>query len=157
MDGASYTVDGGLVWGRPGPETMRWDLPAMRARGLGAIVSLVRIPDPESVRAAGLRHYLHPFEEKLRLPYKTANGFLMEILGAFDHVLDEHLPRREPVLVHCMGGRDRTGLLLTYYLVTRCNVSVKRAVQDIRKRKTDALTANGYEDMLHALEPEMKR
>ena len=72
-------------------------------------------------------------------------------------MLNLHLPKREPVLVHCNSGKDRTGLLLAYYLVSRKGVSAKRALRLLRRLKPDALGASGYEDILFALEPEMIR
>ena len=157
MDKLAYAVEPGLLFGRPGPNKSHWDLDALKRRGLAVVVSLVHIEDPKAVARAGLRHYVIPFEERLSLPYKTANGFVLEIFDEFDRVLDIHLPRREPVLVHCNSGKDRTGLLLAYYLVSRKGVSSKRALKMLRKLKPDALSASGYEEILFALEPEMIR
>lgn len=150
-------VEPGLLYGRPGPNTSRWDLAALSRNGLAVVVSLVHVEDPLAVTRAGLRHYVIPFEDKIHLPYKTANGFVLEIFDEFDRVLDLHLPRREPVLVHCNAGKDRTGLLFAYYLVSRKRLSAKRALKVLRKLNPDALSASGYVDVLFALEPEMIR
>jgi protein-tyrosine phosphatase len=155
MDKLTYSVEPGLLFGRPGPNKSRWNLDAFKLRGLAVVVSLVHIEDPKAVARAGLKHYVIPFEDRLHLPYKTANRFVLEIFDEFDRVLDFHLPRREPVLVHCNSGKDRTGLLLAYYLVSRKGLSAKRALKVLRKLKPDALSASGYEDILFALEPEM--
>jgi protein-tyrosine phosphatase len=157
MDKLTYAVEPGLLFGRPGPNKSRWDLDALKRGGLAVVVSLVRIEDPKSLSRAGLKQYVIPFEERLSLPYKSANAFLLEIFDRFDEVLDVHLAIREPVLVHCNSGKDRTGLLLAYYLVSRKGLSAKRALKQLRKLKHDALTASGYEDILFALEPEMIR
>ena len=61
------------------------------------------------------------------------------------------------MLVHCNAGKDRTGLLLAYYLVSRKGLSAKRALKILRRLNPDALSASGYEDILFALEPEMIR
>jgi protein-tyrosine phosphatase len=157
MDKLSYAVEPGLLFGRPGPNKSRWDLDALKRRGLSVVVSLVHIEDPKAVARAGLKQYVIPFEDRLYLPYKSANAFVLEIFDRFDEILDTHLPRRESVLVHCNSGKDRTGLLLAYYLVSRKGLSAKRALKRLRKLKPDALTASGYEDTLFALEPEMIR
>lgn len=157
MDKLTYTIEPGLLYGRPGPNKSRWDLPSLKRHGLVAVVSLVQIEKPPDVTRAGLKHYFIPFEDKLYLPYKTANAFVFEIFDEFDRVLDIHLPRKEPVLVHCNSGKDRTGLLLAYYLITRKGLSAKRAIKAIRQQKPDALTASGYEDVLFALESEIIR
>jgi protein-tyrosine phosphatase len=157
MDKLSYTVEPGLLYGRPGPNRARWNLQHLKRQGLIAVVSLVRIDDPKEVAQAGLKHYCIPFEERLHLPYKSANGFVLEICDRFDQILKAHLPRKEPILVHCNSGKDRTGLLLAYYLITRRGLSARRALKAVRKQKPDALTASGYEDLLFALEPEIIR
>lgn len=148
-------VEPGLLYGRPGPNKSGWDLAGLKHGGLAVVVSLVRIEDPSAVTRAGLRHYVIPFEDKIHLPYKTANGFLLDIFDEFDRVLNVHLPRREPVLVHCNAGKDRTGLLLAYYLVSRKGLSAKGALKILRRLNPDALSASGYEAILFALEPEM--
>ena len=157
MDKLAYEVEPGLLFGRPGPNKSRWDLESLKRRGLAVVVSLVQIEDPKSLTRAGLKQYVIPFEERLHLPYKSANGFVLEIFDRFDEVLNVHLIMREPVLVHCNAGKDRTGLLLAYYLVSRKGLSAKRALKQLRKLKPDALTGSGYEDILFALEPEMIR
>ena len=157
MDKLTYAVEPGLLFGRPGPNKSRWDLDALKRRGLAVVVSLVHIEDPKAVARAGLKHYVIPFEDRLYLPYKTANRFVLEIFDRFDEVLNFHLPRGESVLVHCNSGKDRTGLLLAYYLVSRKALAAKRALKILRKLKPDALSASGYEDILFALEPEMIR
>ena len=129
MDKLTYEIEPGLLYGRPGPNKSRWDLDALRRRGLCAVVSLVRIEDPQAVTRVGLTHYVILFKDKLHLPYKTANGFILEIFDAFDRVLDIHLPKGEPVLVHCNSGKDRTGLLLAYYLISRKGLAARRRFQ----------------------------
>ena len=155
MDKLTHEVDAGLLYGRPGPNKSRWDLDALKRRGLAVVVSLVHIEDPKAVTRAGLKHYTILFEDRLYLPYKSRNRFLLKIFGEFDRVLDLHLPNREPVLVHCNSGKDRTGLLLAYYLVSRKGLTEKRALKLLRKLKPDALRASGFEEVLFALEPEM--
>jgi protein-tyrosine phosphatase len=155
MDKLTYEVEAGLLYGRPGPNKSPWDLEALKRRGLAVVVSLVHIEDPNSVTRAGLKHYTILFEDRLYLPYKSANGFVLEIFNEFDRVLDLHLTNHEPVLVHCNSGKDRTGLLLAYYLVSRKGLSAKRALKLLRKLKPDALSASGFEEVLFALEPEM--
>jgi len=148
-------VEPGLLYGRPGPNKSRWDLAALKRGGLAVVVSLVHIENPAAVTQARLKHYVIPFEDKIHLPYKTANGFVLDIFDEFDRVLNVHLPRNEPVLVHCNAGKDRTGLLLAYYLVSRKGLSAKRALKMLRRLNPDALSASGYEEILFALEPEM--
>ena len=156
-DKLTYAAEPGLLYGRPGPSKSRWSLPAIRAAGIRVIVSLVPNPTSREVEAEGMIHYPLLFEDHIRQPYRSANAPIKAILQAFDHILDRHLPRREPILVHCNSGRDRTGLLLTYYLVTRRGLNVKRAIRDIRRLKADALQASGFEQFVITHEKWMRR
>ena len=97
-----------------------------------------------------------PFEEKLSRPYATANPKLLELIRRFDGIVDTHLSREEPVLVHCNAGKDRTGILMAYYLIGKLGMKPKRAIKWLRKQKPDALTAKGYEDAVLALAPWME-
>ena len=83
---------------------------------------------------------------------------MLALCGGMDkltYMLDLHLPKRDAILVHCNSGKDRTGLLLAYYLVTRKGISAKRALKTLRKLKPDAMSKSGYEEVLYALETEM--
>jgi len=52
-----WTIDGGRVAGRCGPQKAPWDLRALRRAGFTAIVSLeCNDPGIESVSSRGLRH-----------------------------------------------------------------------------------------------------
>lgn len=155
MDSLTYAIEPGLLYGRPGPNKSRWNLPDLKQKGIAVIVSLVKIERPEEITRLGFKHYVIPFEEKVRLPYKTANQFIFDVLDVFDRALDTHLPRSEPMLVHCNRGRDRTGLLMVYYLMTRKGMTAKKALKAVRRQKSDALLASGFEELLFALEPEI--
>jgi predicted protein tyrosine phosphatase len=47
--------------------------------------------------------------------------------------IDEHLKRNLPVLVHCNGGRGRTGTLLTAYFMKKDSLAVNDALIKIKK------------------------
>ena len=152
IDNLTYEVEPGFLFGRPGPNKSQWDLDGIRKCGIKVILSLVSNPETQQVVDAGLIHYQLLFEDKIFRPYKTANDHVLRILGKFDKILEKHLPRNEPVLVHCNSGKDRTGLLLVYYLVTRKKIKDKRAIKTIKNLKYDALSVKGYKDIAYALE-----
>jgi len=47
-------------------------------------------------------------------------------------------------VVHCSSGKDRTGLLLAYYLVREEGLSVAAAMEELRRVRPIALTALGW-------------
>ncbi len=148
LDKLTYGIEPGLLYGRPGPNKSHWRLDVFREKGLVALVSLVDNPRSSEVTQAGLVHYQLLFEDKISRPYKTANGHVLAILEEFDQIIDRHLPRGQAILVHCNSGKDRTALLLAYYLVTRKGLSAKMAIHTLRRLKPNALSAKGFKEFV---------
>jgi len=156
VDKLTYEIEHGLLYGRPGPNKSLWHLDGLKKAGIKVILSLVSNPTRKEVEEAGIIHYQLLFEDKIYRPYKTANQHVLQILERFDEIIDKHFARQEAILVHCNSGKDRTGLLLVYYLVSRKGLNMKRAISEIKKLNPTALSAKGYEDIVYALEPWMK-
>jgi protein-tyrosine phosphatase len=55
------------------------------------------------------------------------------------------IDRRRGVLVHCRSGKDRTGLFLTYYLCVTEGLTPSDAIQELRRVRPIALSAEGWE------------
>ena len=51
------------------------------------------------------------------------------------------------VLVHCAGGKDRTGLVLAHYMAERDGLTAVTAVRELRGIRPEALSADGWEAM----------
>ena len=49
------------------------------------------------------------------------------------------------VLVHCTSGKDRTGMFLTYYLCATEGLAPTRAIEEVRRVRPVALSAEGWE------------
>jgi protein-tyrosine phosphatase len=62
------------------------------------------------------------------------------------------------VLVHCSSGKDRTGMFLTYYLCATESLAPARAIEEVRRVRPVALSAEGWEtfalDVLRELVPD---
>ena len=153
MDALTYEVEPGLLYGRPGPNKSRWNLEHIKQAGIRVIVSLVPVdaPTKEQIDDLGFRHYVTPFEDKIGRPYRPENDHIYRILEQFEEILDRHLPRKESILVHCNSGKDRTGLLLAHYLMSRKGLHPKRAIRELRRLKPNALTAKGFEHMVYVI------
>ena len=55
-----------------------------------------------------------------------------------------HLAQQQPVLVHCSGGNDRTGLFLSYFLIRSAGLSARQAIQQVQSVRSTALSAEGW-------------
>lgn len=63
-------------------------------------------------------------------PLPTNRPDLEDIQTALDVMLD---PARQPVLVHCYHGSDRTGIVIGAYHIKKDGWSAEKAIEDMRK------------------------
>jgi protein-tyrosine phosphatase len=52
-------------------------------------------------------------------------------------------------MVHCSAGKDRTCLLLAYYLMCTRQLSAPHAIAEVRSVRPIALSADGGEDFAY--------
>lgn len=143
MDPIYWLLDG-LLAGRPGPMQAPWDLDALRAAGLRAIVSLNTEPDPAEVIGAGLRHHSLPIPPILPLT-ETLQDMVLHRLEEVLVTIHTEVSDGQPTLVHCHAGKDRTGLALSAYLVRYHGLEIEEAIDRVRTVQPIAMSAPGYE------------
>jgi atypical dual specificity phosphatase len=97
-------------------------------QGIKSIVTLREEPLPSS--------YFDSSEYKcinyLHLNVKDYDAPTLEVLIKTVDYVEEHIKRNLPVLVHCNGGRGRTGTLLTAYFMKKDNLTVTDALIKIK-------------------------
>ena len=142
MDHVFWLFDG-LLAGRPGPAQAPWNPEELRAGGLQVVVSLNTEPDPLEIEAAGLRHHSLPMPPILPLSAPLQDMMLRGMEPGLVAVHAEVSAGRS-TLVHCHGGRDRTGLLLTAYLVRHQGLGIEHALERVRAVRPIAMSAPGY-------------
>jgi len=136
-----------LIAGRSGPNLDPWIPRELAAAGIGAVVS---VNDGCSVYA----------DDLLQAGIETACFSLADNapprVGDLEHCL-EMLPRIDAYLqgvvdlgrvplIHCTAGKDRTGLTLCYYLCQHEGYTPLDAIREVRRVRSIALSATGYED-----------
>ena len=102
--------------------------------------------DAAALRKAGLAHH------RIALPVKAppqpgAIGICKEALPEAYRWIQAQLELGNPVLAHGSQGRDRTGLLLCYYLTRRLSISGPEALRRLRRVRPMVLRAIGWEDL----------
>jgi len=137
----TWTIAGGRVAGRPGPERAPWDLAAFRRAGFTAVVSLeCNDPGIREVAAAGLKH--------VRICVEDFTAPTLDQLFAFNRFVDTETAAGGRVLVHCYAGIGRTGTMLASRLVW-LGASVEEAVKEVRQGEPRAIQTPDQMACLH--------
>jgi protein-tyrosine phosphatase len=145
-----YWIIPGLLAGRPGPRLIPWDLEALWEEGFRTIVSLIRA-DRMAIRSAGFRHYHAPMYSGLSLLPFLRRWMAHKILPVVDFIAAE-LAESRPTLVHCYLGKDRTGAVLTGYLMRYCGLTAMEAVRRLQQANPRVMTGPGYRWMPEILD-----
>lgn len=135
---------------RPGPEhgdppaldALEHDLAWLRARGIGAVLSLTETPlDAHDVA----RHELAALHVPVPDLHAPTPGQFMEALS----FIDRQRAHGRAVAVHCLVGQGRTGTILAAYRI-RSGTQPEQAVREIRALCPGAIGSEEQERALHA-------
>lgn len=114
----------GLAWGAEGAAALDEDLTWLRARGIGAVLTLTEAPLLEGALARHGMTGLH-----LPVPDMAApSPAQIELALGF---IDRQRVLGRGVLVHCLVGQGRTGTILAAYLI-RGGLSPDEALRRVR-------------------------
>lgn len=137
----------GVLAGRTGPTKDLWDLSEIRTAGIGAILSVNdgELCNPSELMDAGLLYRCIPLSphappqegdlEHCRAALPMATRWVKELESA-----------GIATLVHCHSGKDRTGLFMAHYLVESRGLSPVEAIAEVKKVRSIALSAPGWDD-----------
>lgn len=65
---------------------------------------------------------------------------LMENIDLVSSIIQNHIMSGEKVLVHCIGGMERSPLAITWYLHKNAGVSLTDAFDFVKKKRPQALS-----------------
>jgi protein tyrosine/serine phosphatase len=133
-----------FLGGRCGPQEHAWDLPALYRSGIKTIVSLDENINEESITSCGFHHF------PLYLPdvALTTDKLLHQFLDAVPKFISIVTSCDDPVLVHCHAGNDRTGAMLTCFLISQ-GIPVDKAISRVKKLNQYAMATPGYEKAVY--------
>jgi|ETNmetMinimDraft_25_1059894.scaffolds.fasta_scaffold107220_1 hypothetical protein len=146
MDELFWIIKGQLA-GRVGPNTEPWDLAALRAGGIGAIISVnngehcVR----EDIEAHDIAYACIPFSSNAPALPGDDDISMAAARQAYEFATAQIADGRG-VLVHCSAGKDRTGLLLSYFVMQHAGLSPRDAIDRVRETRPIALSAEGWDE-----------
>ena len=143
MNHVFWLIDGMLA-GRPGPVLEPWDASELYDGGLRVVLSLNTEAVPSELASAGLRHRSMPMPPilPLTIPFQD---FLLNELEEILPILHEELTAGQPTMIHCHAGKDRTGLVMTAFLVRYRGLLIEDAIARVRAVRPIAMSAPGYQ------------
>lgn len=144
-----YWILPGLLAGRPGPQTVPWDLIALWEAGFRTIVSLVPV-DGEPIRQLGFRHLLVPLHGGLAFLPPMRRRLARRMRPVVDFVAEEVTAGR-PTLVHCRKGNDRTGAVLAAYLARHQGLTLEEAIRRVLEANPQAMRSLGFKRLVRAI------
>lgn len=149
---AIYWVWKGLLGGRPGPTRAPWDPKALYTGGVRVVISLATEVQVKDLSAYGLDHYRMDFPPVKLFSLGMRKAFIYQALPVWA-LIHEQIQAERPTVVHCYAGQDRTGAVLGGYLVVYQGLSPSQARRTIRDANPNALTEEGYAEVLDLLAP----
>ena len=144
------------VFGRPGPVYCPWVPAELAAGGIGAVLTLnhgqsVYVDD---LNAAGLEHGWFPMEDNAP-PLPGDFEHCIATLPVALEFIDKMHGQNRAVLIHCTAGKDRTGLMMAFYLCRHEAYGAEDAIAEVRRVRPEGLSALEYEpfaiEVLNAL------
>ena len=148
----------GVIAGRSGPNRDTWSPEELTAGGIGAVLSVNdgELVHSNDLAAAGIDHSCIPLSDSA----PPRHGDLQICVDALPKALSfvvTSIEAGRSVLVHCNSGKDRTGMFLSYYLCAKEGLAPARAVDEIRRVRPIALSAEGWEAFTLAVLRELTR
>jgi protein-tyrosine phosphatase len=146
MDHVFWVIPEKLA-GRPGPDRAPWNVAALRAGGIGAVLSLNDgvLCHPQDFQTHDISYACMPLSDNAP-PLPGDDRICLEVLPRAYEFVSSQLNRQRRVLVHCSSGKDRTGLFLSYFLMQHAGLSVAEAMSAVREVRPIAMSAWGWEE-----------
>ena len=74
-----------------------------------------------------------------------------------DYFIHKRITNNEPVLVHCLAGMGRTGVILACYLIKYQKMSASEATEKIREERPGSIQSYPQEEIIFRFEKSLKR
>ena len=146
-----YWLLSGKLGGRRGPDQCPWDLGQFRQEGINSIISLSErmLNRSHEIVQFGIKHVCVPLPRNAPPLAGDADDIflVLPMIGA----LVTDLLQEGKVLIHCSSGKDRTPLMLSYFLMKHQGLSPKQAMNQLIDTAPNAFTADGWHDMAFSI------
>jgi len=120
----------------------------MIKQGVKSIVTIREEPLDESwVKDV---NYLHILSNDMSVPEFD------DLVYAVDFI-HRRITNNEPVLVHCLAGMGRTGVILACYLVKYQKMSASEATEKVREERPGSIQSYPQEEIIFRFEKSLQR
>jgi len=132
------------IAGRAGPDKFPWDMNEIRENGFSSIISVNngKNCNVEEITLSGLTYACIPLSNNAPPIPGDMEVCLKQLPIAYSFIKNNL--KNGSVMIHCMSGKDRTGLMLAYYLMKEKKISPKEAMAMVIERRSIAFSANGW-------------
>lgn len=133
-----------LLGGRCGPVRKPWNLSELYAAGIRSIISLDDKVNAEEIAASPIDHV------PLYLPdiALTTLQSKEQFVKAVPRFVEVAMSLTAPGIVHCYAGNDRTGAMLSCYLIHQ-GIPPDQAIARVRTLNPPAMTTLGYTEVVY--------
>ena len=151
MDHIYWVLDN-LLAGRPGPTREPWDARLLYRGGIRVVVSLAQEVAVEDLSRYGITHFKAEFPPTTLFSEGMRKAFIYMALPVW-RFMDAQILEGKPTLVHCFKGEDRTGTVLSGYLVVYRGIEPEDAIAQVRAANPLVMREDGYEEAVRLLKP----
>ena len=95
-------------------------------------------------------NYLHVLSNDMSVPKFD------DLVHAVDFI-HSRITNNEPVLVHCLAGMGRTGVILACYLIKYQKMSASEATEKVREERPGSIQSYPQEEIIFQFEKSLKR
>ena len=135
-----------IIAGRTGPDRDPWNSQELARGGIGAVLSVNdgELVDPKDLEEAGISYKHVAFSDAAPPQPGDFEICTAALPKALQFALTS-IDSGRSVLVHCTAGKDRTGMFLSYYLCKAEGMAPAKAIEEVKRVRPIALTAEGWD------------
>lgn len=136
----------GKLAGRAGPDLVPWDVAHLREGGIDVVLSVNDgcFVEPEEFEKHGIDYACIPFSANAP-PIPGDLEICLDALPKAHAFVQEAIDSGKTVMIHCTSGKDRTGLVMSYFLMQTRGLTIDEAIREVRSVRPIALSAADWE------------